>query len=705
MCRVPGVRVHLAALALALIASRSSAADSALGLHRASPILRPERAAPAAAGVRLVYFGGRVLSNVELVKVLWGDGRYEPYVAGDGTPSLDAFLGAVAGSAFVTGLAEYDTTAAAFGGVPGTNQHIGAGTFLGAVRIVPSVSGGTVDDVDIAAELAEQLAKGGLPPPRADAAGNLETLYLVYLPAGKTVTLGTEQSCRTFCAYHGAFTWQGRRVPYAVLPDLSRGSGCDAGCGGAEPFANAAAVVTHELAEAITDPDVSAAGTGAGPPLAWYDPLNGEIGDLCAGERGMVTGTDGASWPVQKVWSNARGGCVVPAAPAGAPLVAAAVPAPLPVAPAEARPIAAAELAPPAPRRAALLAFQPPVSAAQPAAVRIPALPAEPSPLPLGRRVRVELAEENDALGTSRHPTDELYTQGFRVAVRWSLRGDQDDGAGPEVGVAVGQNIYTPSDLRTTDLAELRHDRPYAGWLYAAFLFRMVGDGRWSLRLGADAAGSGERITEFEVAAGVTGPESGGAEVQTRFHALLREWSGSPTSPPAPVGWSVYQVASQPTVDTSFRHQLDLVQASGALGAFSDRTGALLGVRLSPRVRLDAGSTLDAVGAGVEARVGFVPSARVRRPRWPFALYGFARADGRYVLRNAFIEGPLRYGVTPLVAVQPWVGDLDVGAVLRLGNLEVGYGQLWRTSELAPNPPGERRVHEVGQLTIAWAAP
>jgi hypothetical protein len=275
---------------------------------------------------------------------------------------------------------------------------------------------------------------------------------------------------------------------------------------------------------------------------------------------------------------------------------------------------------------------------------------------------------------------------------------------GPEFGVAVGQNIYTPSDLRTTDLAVLRHDRPYAGWLYASFLFRVVGGARWALRLGADAAGPGESVTELEVAAGVTGPESGAADVQTRFHALLREWSGSPGSPPAPAGWSVYQTASMPTVDTSFRHQLDLVQASAALGEFSARTGALLGARLSPRVRLDAGSILDAAGAGLEARVGLVPSTWTRRPRWPFALYGFARVDGRYVLRNAFIEGPLRYGVTPLVSARPWVGDLGAGAVLRLGHLELGYGQLWRTSELAPTPPGARRTHDVGQITIAWAS-
>ncbi len=690
------------AVALGLAAHPARAgADPARGEHRPDPIFRPERAA--APGAHLLYFGGRVLSRVEVVMVLWGDGHYAPYVTGLGSPSLPDLLAAVAGSGYVAGLAEYDTTGPTWGGVPGTGQHIGPGTFRGISQIAPASSSDVVDDPAIAAELAEQLAKGVLPPPRLDAAGNAETLYVVYFPAGKSITLGSDRSCRTFCAYHGAFPWQGRTLPYAVMPDLSPGSGCERSCGDGEPFANAGAVVSHELAEAVTDPDVSAA-SAAGPPLAWYDPLNGEIGDLCVGDVGLVTGTDGASWPVQKLWSNARGACVVPAAPA--PLVASSVPTPaagLPPAPARAAAIQpASDLTVAPPRRAAMLAIHPALAMPTTAApTRPPALPSEPSPLPLSRRVRFAIEEENDGLRAGPHPSDELYTQGLRVSARWGLQPGADHGA--EIGFAVGQNIYTPSDLRTTDLSVLRHDRPYAGWLYAAFLLRTEGAAPWSLRLGADAAGRGNHVTEVELALGVTGPESGAADVQTRFHAALRQWSGSATSPPAPAGWSVYQLATQPTVDTSFHHQFDLVQASVGLGSATTRTGSVLGIRLSPRARLDAGSILDAVGLGLEVRAGLVPGPVTRARRSSgFELYGFARADGRYVLHNAFIEGPLRYGVTSLVEVQPWVGDLDVGAVLRLGHLELGAGQLWRTSELAPNPPGEKRVHEVGQVTIAW---
>jgi hypothetical protein len=238
-------------------------------------------------------------------------------------------------------------------------------------------------------------------------------------------------------------------------------------------------------------------------------------------------------------------------------------------------------------------------------------------------------------------------------------------------------------------------------------LLRMEGASPNSLRLGSDVEGRGAQQTEFEIAVGVTGQWSAAADVQTRFHALLNQWAGIPAPRgPDPAGWSVYQIDTQPTFDMSLRHQLDLVQASAALGAFTAETGSVLGARVSPRMRMDVGSTFDAASLGLEVRAGFLHASRLHsRPSFPFELYGFARADGRYVVWNAFIEAPLKNGVVPLITLQPWVGDIDVGAVLRMGPIELGYGQLWRTREITPNPPGAHAIHNVGQLTVAWVAP
>ena len=75
-------------------------------------------------------------------------------------------------------------------------------------------------------------------------------------------------------------------------------------------FNNQTSVASHELIESVTDPEVGLA-TVAGPPLAWYDNTNGEIGDICNAQQGTIVGSDSLTYVVQKQWSNALGGCTV----------------------------------------------------------------------------------------------------------------------------------------------------------------------------------------------------------------------------------------------------------------------------------------------------------------------------------------------------------------------------------------------------------
>jgi hypothetical protein len=89
---------------------------------------------------------------------------------------------------------------------------------------------------------------------------------------------------------------------------MSSGSGCDRGCGNGSAFGNQTSVASHEMIEAVTDAAVGLA-TTYGPPLAWYDATNGEIGDICNAQQGTVTGGNGTTYTVQKEWSNQSGTC------------------------------------------------------------------------------------------------------------------------------------------------------------------------------------------------------------------------------------------------------------------------------------------------------------------------------------------------------------------------------------------------------------
>jgi hypothetical protein len=262
------------------------------------------RSAPA--GATLTYYGGRVVSNMEVVQVLWGTGSYIPQVTSTGTRSVASFYANVLTSPHMDWLTEYNTSG-------GTNQTIGHGSFLGQYTITPSSHATTVDDTLIQAELANQIAAGHLPRPATDAAGNNNTYYAVFFPHGVTITSGGQASCQYFCAFHGTVA-ASNSVPefyYGVHPDFQAGTGCDLGCGASSStFNNVTSVASHEMVETITDAEVGLASNLA-PPLAWYNNSYGEIGDICNGVQGTVLGADGVTYTVQAEYSNVVHDCII----------------------------------------------------------------------------------------------------------------------------------------------------------------------------------------------------------------------------------------------------------------------------------------------------------------------------------------------------------------------------------------------------------
>jgi hypothetical protein len=257
----------------------------------------------------LDYYGGRVLDHAEAVAVLWGSGVAPAVASGIGP-----FYAAALKSSYVDWLTEYDTDITAVDGKPGTGQKLARGTFKGLFTIKPSSSSKSLTDAAIRAELTAQITAKKLPAPTA------QTVYLISLPPGVTVSMGGSSSCTSggFCGYHNSYTRAGKEVDYAVLPDLGPGSGCETGCGkGSSAFANQTSVASHELIESITDPQVGLA-TVLGRPLAWYDTQGGEIGDICVGQQGTLKAAGGKTYTVQKEWSNLAKACITAKSKSGA---------------------------------------------------------------------------------------------------------------------------------------------------------------------------------------------------------------------------------------------------------------------------------------------------------------------------------------------------------------------------------------------------
>jgi len=115
---------------------------------------------------------------------------------------------------------------------------------------------------------------------------------------------GGECTFTLFCAYHDHFSSGGSSIRYSYVSDASFNTGdCTSGIGG--PGANGqvasdreVAVVSHELFEAVTDPE----GNG------WFDDVGFEIGDLCAQMGSFVT-MNGSPYNIQQQWNNASANC------------------------------------------------------------------------------------------------------------------------------------------------------------------------------------------------------------------------------------------------------------------------------------------------------------------------------------------------------------------------------------------------------------
>jgi hypothetical protein len=278
---------------------------------------------------------------------------------------------------------------------------------------------------------------------------------------------------------------------------------------------------------------------------------------------------------------------------------------------------------------------------------------------------------ENDAFSR----TDRNYTNGLQLAWRspsadppswlaWVNRLAAPffpEGGAPRWGLAIGQNIYTPSD--TSRSIPDPTDRPYAAWLYGAFTV---------------SSESPTSYAAFEIALGVVGPSALGEQVQNGFHDLI---SDNPAR-----GWD-YQLKDEPGAMISIERKWRINQA-----LFGDPHGLAVGA--VPTAGANIGNINTSAGAGLLLRFGqdlyadFGPP-RIRpalagsaffEPSRPFSWYLFAGAEGRAVAHDITLDGNTwRDG--PSVDRNFWVGEVTFGAALIIGPVRTTFTAVERQRE------------------------
>lgn len=220
----------------------------------------------------VTYHGGALLTHVEVQAVYLGsDWQTNSSLHGQ-AGQLDQFLSMVVNSSYMDML-----TSAGYG--------VGRGTATAGVVDNSTLNKTTgITDAQIEGDVQAMIASGQLQAPDAN------RLYVVYVEPGVVIHLGSDASNTTFLGYHGAYAGttaahQTADIHYAVISYPGAPNFTASSQGFSSNLDELTSVSSHELAEAVTDPNVNY------KTLSWYDDqYNGEIGDLAEGHYTVLSG-------------------------------------------------------------------------------------------------------------------------------------------------------------------------------------------------------------------------------------------------------------------------------------------------------------------------------------------------------------------------------------------------------------------------------
>jgi hypothetical protein len=229
---------------------------------------RPNRARPRVEALEgrqvptVSFFGGNVLPHVQAQALFLG-GDFASTPANAETPTLNAFLRDITGGPYMQALAR-------------AGYNVGPGSAVaGAIDRTSLAAGSIISDAFIRARLQADVTSGLLQAPNAN------TLYVVYVQPSVAVNLGSGQGTtqQGILGYHTAFVGaNGAPIRYAVVVSPGGAAHNSVLPEAATAIDQLTAVTSHELAEAVTDPDVNSNVNNG--RLGWFDPQRGEIGDV-----------------------------------------------------------------------------------------------------------------------------------------------------------------------------------------------------------------------------------------------------------------------------------------------------------------------------------------------------------------------------------------------------------------------------------------
>jgi hypothetical protein len=237
----------------------------------------------------IVYHGGPLILGTTNVYYIW----YGNWSGNSATTILPDLAGTMGGSSYFNINTTYYN---------GSNVHVS-----NSVNYVTSTNdsysrGTSLSDAAIEGVVSDAVTSGRLPY-------DTNAVYFVLTSADVTASSGF---CTQYCGWHTHGTINGFDIKYAFIGNPDRcPSACEAQTTGPNGNAGAdgmASIISHELEEAVTDPDLN----------AWYDRRGQENADKCAWTFGTThTASNGSlynvtlgtrNYLIQRNWVNASGG-------------------------------------------------------------------------------------------------------------------------------------------------------------------------------------------------------------------------------------------------------------------------------------------------------------------------------------------------------------------------------------------------------------
>jgi len=260
------------------------------GVHHAQGQAKGGNHGGGGGGNGIFYHGGPVLTNGVNVYYIW----YGNWSGNSAVNILTDLANGIGGSSYFN----INTTYYDGNNVPVLNSV----TYQGSTN--DSYSHGTALSDSAIQAIVSGAISGGLPK-------DPNAVYFVLTSADVNETSGF---CTSYCGWHTHGTIGGTDIKYSFIGNPDR---CPSACSvGEAPNGNAgadgmASIISHELEEATTDPDLN----------AWYDRRGYENADKCAWTFGTTYGPSGSQynmtfggrdWLIQQNWVNASGGyCAV----------------------------------------------------------------------------------------------------------------------------------------------------------------------------------------------------------------------------------------------------------------------------------------------------------------------------------------------------------------------------------------------------------